>query len=153
SKVPLKGIIFSRIAVTAQLAVGAAIVWLLVGISVGILSALRPHTVGDRTAMGLAVLAISMPVFFLGPLALYIFWFKLGWLPGTGYYALGQYGFGTWLSHLILPRGVVVSLALAVWCGARRVRGLLPPPVTLQPDGDDDGGLHPHRPRQGLDRE
>src|SRR5436305_4832176 len=65
SKVPLKGIIFSRIAVTAQLAIGAAIVWLIVGISVGILSALRPHTVADRSAMGLAVLAISYAVFCL----------------------------------------------------------------------------------------
>ena len=53
SKVPLKGIIFSRIAVTAQLALGAAIVWLVVGISIGILSALRPRSLEDRTAMGL----------------------------------------------------------------------------------------------------
>ena len=118
SKVPLKGIIFSRIAVTAQLAIGAAIVWLLVGISVGILSALRPHTVADRSAMGIAVLAISMPVFFLGPLALYIFWFKLGWLPGTGYYALGRYGFGTWFSHWILPWVVLAPRASprSAWC-------------------------------------
>jgi peptide/nickel transport system permease protein len=120
SKVPLKGIIFSRIAVTAQLAIGAAIVWLLVGISVGILSALRPHTVGDRTAMGLAVLAISMPVFFLGPLALYIFWFKLGWLPGTGYYSLGQYGFGTWFSHWILPWIVLAVLYAAFYARLSR---------------------------------
>src|SRR3954449_3752143 len=120
SKVPLKGIIFSRIAVTAQLAIGAAIVWLIVGISVGILSALRPHTLGDRSAMGLAVLAISMPVFFLGPLALYIFWFKLGWLPGTGYYALGQYGFGTWFSHWILPWVVLAVLYAAFYARLSR---------------------------------
>ena len=120
SKVPLKGIIFSRIAVTAQLAIGAAIVWLLVGISVGILAALRPHTVADRSAMGIAVLAISMPVFFLGPLALYIFWFKLGWLPGTGYYALGQYGFGTWFSHWILPWVVLAVLYAAFYARLSR---------------------------------
>ena len=120
SKVPLKGIIFSRIAVTAQLAVGAAIVWLLVGISVGILSALRPHTVGDRTAMGLAVLAISMPVFFLGPLALYIFWFKLHWLPGTGYYPLARYGLGPWFSHWILPWCVLAVLYAAFYARLTR---------------------------------
>ena len=143
SKVPLKGIIFSRIAVTAQLAVGAAIVWLIVGISVGILAALRPHTVADRSAMGLAVLAISMPVFFLGPLALYIFWFKLGWLPGTGYYALGQYGFGTWFSHWILPWVVLAVLYAAFY--ARLSRANLMETMS--------GGLHPHRAGQGLDRE
>jgi peptide/nickel transport system permease protein len=109
SKVPLKGIIFSRIAV-----------WLLVGISVGILSALRPHTVADRTAMGVAVLGIAMPVFVLGPMALYVFWFKLGWLPGTGYYSLGQYGFGPWFSHWILPWVVLAVLYAAFYARLSR---------------------------------
>jgi peptide/nickel transport system permease protein len=120
NKVPLKDIIFSRVAVTAQLAVGAAVVWLLVGIPIGILAALRPHTVGDRTAMGVAIVAISMPVFFLGPLALYLFWFKLGWLPGTGYYSLGQYGFGQWFSHWILPWCVLAVLYAAFYARLSR---------------------------------
>ena len=120
NKVPLKGIIFSRIAVTAQLAVGAAIVWLVIGLSIGILAALRPHTVGDRTAMGFAVLAISMPVFFLGPLALYIFWFKLHWLPGTGYYPLSHYGFGAWFGHWILPWVVLAVLYAAFYARLTR---------------------------------
>jgi peptide/nickel transport system permease protein len=120
TKVPLKGIVFSRIAVTAQLAIGAAIVWLVTGISIGILSALRPHTLGDRTAMGLAVLGISMPVFFLGPLALYIFWLKLHWLPGTGYYSLSQYGFGPWFSHWILPWCVLAVLYAAFYARLSR---------------------------------
>ena len=114
TKVPLKETIFSRIAVTAQLALGAAFVWIVIGLSIGILAALRPRTLGDRTAMGLAVLAISMPVFFLGPLALYIFWFKLEWLPGTGYYPLGEYGFGEWFGHWILP-WVVLSVLYAAF--------------------------------------
>jgi len=114
TKVPLRETIFSRIAVTAQLALGAAFVWIVIGLSIGILAALRPHTVGDRTAMGLAVLGISMPVFFLGPLALYIFWFRLEWLPGTGYYPLGEYGFGEWFGHWILP-WVVLSVLYAAF--------------------------------------
>jgi peptide/nickel transport system permease protein len=120
SKVPLKGVIFSRIAVTAQLALGAAIIWLVVGISIGILSALRPRSLEDRTAMGLAVLGISMPVFFLGPIALYIFWFKLHWLPGTGYYPLGQYGLGTWFSHWIMPWAVLAVLYAAFYARLSR---------------------------------
>ncbi len=120
SKVPLKGIIFSRIAVTAQLALGAAIIWLVVGISIGILAALRPRSLEDRTAMGLAVLGISMPVFFLGPIALYIFWFKLHWLPGTGYYPLGQYGLGTWFSHWIMPWAVLAVLYAAFYARLSR---------------------------------
>jgi peptide/nickel transport system permease protein len=120
TKVPLKDIVFSRIWVTAQLAVGAAVVWLTVGLSIGILAALRPHTVADRSAMGLAIVAISMPVFFLGPLALYIFWFKLRWLPGTGYYPLGQYGFGTWFGHWILPWCVLAVLYAAFYARLSR---------------------------------
>jgi len=119
-KIPLKGIIFSRVAVTAQLALGAAIVWLVSGISIGILAALRPHTFADRTAMGLAILAISMPVFFLGPLALYIFWFKLHWLPGTGYYPLARYGLGPWFSHWILPWCVLAVLYAAFYARLTR---------------------------------
>jgi peptide/nickel transport system permease protein len=120
TKVPLKDVIFSRIAVTAQLAIGAAIVWLVMGLSIGILAALRPHSAGDRTAMGFAILGISMPVFFLGPLALYIFWFKLKWLPGTGYYPIGQYGVGTWFSHWILPWVVLAVLYAAFYARLTR---------------------------------
>jgi peptide/nickel transport system permease protein len=120
TKFPLKDIIFSRIAVTGQLAIGAAIVWIVVGLSIGILAALRPHTVADRTAMGLAILAISMPVFFLGPLALYLFWFKLGWLPGTGYYPLSHYGFGPWFAHWILPWVVLAVLYAAFYARLTR---------------------------------
>jgi len=120
SKVPLKGIVFERIVVTAQLAIGAAIVWLLVGIPIGILSALRPRSIGDRTAMSAAVIGISMPVFFLGPIALYIFWFKLHWLPGTGYYPLGQYGLGSWFSHWIMPWCVLAVLYAAFYARLAR---------------------------------
>ncbi len=120
TKVPLKDIIFSRIAVTAQLALGAALVWIVIGLSIGILAALRPHTLADRSAMGLAVVAIAIPVFVLGPLALYIFWFKLGWLPGTGYYSLGKYGFGPWFGHWILPWVVLAVLYAAFYARLTR---------------------------------
>ncbi len=116
----LKDIIFGRLLITMQLALGGAIVWLAVGIPIGILSALRPRSLMDRVAMGLAILGISMPVFFLGPLALYLFWFKLGWLPGTGYYPLGQYGFGQWFSHWILPWSVIAVLYAAYYARMSR---------------------------------
>jgi peptide/nickel transport system permease protein len=116
----LKDIIFGRLLITMQLALGGAIVWLAVGIPIGILSALRPRSLMDRVAMGLAILGISMPVFFLGPLALYLFWFKLGWLPGTGYYPLGQYGFGQWFSHWILPWCVIAVLYAAYYARMSR---------------------------------
>lgn len=120
SREALKNTVFNRMFVTMQLSLGAAVVWLLIGIPIGILSALRPHSILDRTTMGLAILGISMPVFFLGPLALYVFWFKLGWLPGTGYYPIGQYGVGPWFSHFVLPWVVLAVLYAAFYARLSR---------------------------------
>ena len=119
----LKPIIFNRLLVTLQLALGSAILWLLVGIPIGILSALRPRSLFDRAAMGFALFGVSTPVFFLGPVLLYVFWFKLGWLPGSGFYPIGQYGFTEWFMHMILPWSVL-ALAFAAFY-ARMTRGNL----------------------------
>ena len=119
----LKPIIFDRLLITLQLAIGAAILWLLVGIPIGILSALRPRSIFDRFAMGFALFGVSTPVFFLGPVMLYIFWFQLGWLPGTGFYPITQYGFWEWFSHMIMPWSVL-ALAFAAFY-ARMTRGNL----------------------------
>lgn len=119
----LKPIILDRLFITVQLALGAAIMWLLIGIPVGILSALKPRSIFDRIAMGLALFGVSAPVFFLGPVALYLFWFKLGWLPGSGYYPIGQYGLRTWFAHMIMP-WTILALAFAAFY-ARMSRGNL----------------------------
>ena len=54
----LKPIVFSRLLVTMQLALGAAVVWLVIGIPIGILSALRPRSLFDRLAMGFALFGV-----------------------------------------------------------------------------------------------
>jgi peptide/nickel transport system permease protein len=117
---PLKPIIFGRLLVTLQLALGAAVVWLLVGIPIGILSALKPRSVFDRLAMGFALFGVSAPVFFLGPLFLYLFWFKFGILPGSGYYAIGVYGIGPWFSHFLMPWIVLALLYAAFYARMTR---------------------------------
>src|SRR6266540_2638299 len=128
----LKPIIFSRMLVTIQLALGAAVVWLLIGIPIGILSALKPRSVFDRLAMGFALFGVSAPVFFIGPLFLYIFWFKLGVAPGSGYYAIGQYGLGTWFSHFIMPWIVLALLYAAFYARTARAKGLSERTVVLK---------------------
>jgi peptide/nickel transport system permease protein len=50
-----------------------------------VLSALKPRSMGDRLAMGFALFGVSAPVFWLGQMFLYIFWFKLGWAAGSGW--------------------------------------------------------------------
>jgi len=119
----LKPIIFGRLWITMQLAFGAALFWLLLGIPMGVLSAVRPRGVFNRVAMALALVGVSVPVFFLGPLFLYLFWFKWGIAPGSGYYSMGQYGFATWLSHMIMPWIVLALLYAAFY--ARMTRASL----------------------------
>jgi peptide/nickel transport system permease protein len=110
----LKPVIFEKLLVTLQLAIGGAVLWLLIGIPIGVLSALRPRSFFDRLAMGFALFGVSAPVFFIGPLALFIFWYKLHLLPGTGFYSIGQYGLGEWFLHMILPWSVL-ALAYAAF--------------------------------------
>lgn len=117
----LKPIILSRLLVTIQLALGAAVVWVLLGIPIGILSALKPRSIFDRLAMGFALVGVSAPVFFLGPLFLYLFWFKLGLGGlGSGYYSIGQYGLGTWFTHFIGPWTVLALLYAAFYARMTR---------------------------------
>lgn len=110
----LKPVVFDRLLVTAQLALGAAVLWLIIGIPIGILSALRPRSFFDRLSMGFALFGVSAPVFFIGPLALYVFWFKLNWLPGSGYASITQDGPKEWILHFIMPWSVL-ALAFAAF--------------------------------------
>lgn len=82
--VAVKEEIYSRIPVTATLALGAAVVWLALGLPIGIVSAIKPRSIFDRAGMIFALIGVSAPVFWLGLLSLYIFWYKLQWLPGSG---------------------------------------------------------------------
>jgi peptide/nickel transport system permease protein len=116
----LKPIIFSRMWVTIQLALGAAVVWLLLGIPIGILSALRPRSLFDRLAMGFALIGVSAPVFFLGPVFLYVFWFKLRLAPSSGYQSIGQYGPLAWFQHFIMPWVVLALLYAAFYARMTR---------------------------------
>jgi peptide/nickel transport system permease protein len=87
---------------TLLLIAGAAVIWLVSGVTIGVLSAVKRRSVVDRGAMGFALFGISTPVFWLGLMALYIFWRKLHWTGGTGYVPIGE-SFTGWFSHMILP--------------------------------------------------
>lgn len=122
SRSPVRTELLRRALITIQLAAGAAVVWLLLGIPIGIVSALKRRTVVDRAAMGFALFGISAPVFWLGLLALYIFWERLGVAPGSGYVAFGESP-TQWFQHLVMP-WIVLSLLYAAFY-ARMVRGNL----------------------------
>jgi len=87
---------------TFSLAVGAAILWMVVAVAIGLFSAMRAGRFADRFLTILALIGISMPVFWIGALMNHYLGFKLGWFPNGGYVELTKDPFG-WLSHLILP--------------------------------------------------
>jgi peptide/nickel transport system permease protein len=82
--IPVKDEIFRRLPVTAVLAVGAAVLWMLCGIPIGIISAVKRRSIADRAGMLFALFGVSAPVFWLGYVFLYVFWFKLHWAPSSG---------------------------------------------------------------------
>ncbi len=109
-----------RLVRTLELAIGALVIWLILGIAVGALSALKRRTFADRAAMGFALVGISAPVFFLALIGLYLFWFKLGIAPGTGYVGFREDPLG-FFKQMAMPWIVLALLFAAVY--ARVFRG------------------------------
>jgi peptide/nickel transport system permease protein len=120
--VSVKSEIETRAPRTLFLIMGAATLWLTFGVAIGVLSAVRRRTVVDRAAMGFALFGISAPVFWLGLMALFIFWKKLHLTGGSGYVPLSS-GIGSWASHLVLPWVVLALLYMAIY--ARMTRNSL----------------------------
>jgi peptide/nickel transport system permease protein len=117
----VRSLLAGRVVVTVVLGAGAALLWLAMGITIGVISAVRQRSVWDRLSLGFAIFFISAPVFWLGLVLLYVFWYKLGIAAGTGYFPPGQYGVLTWLNHMILP-WLTLALLYAGWY-ARMTRG------------------------------
>jgi peptide/nickel transport system permease protein len=115
----VKSLVFARAPRTLLLIAGAAILWLIGGVSIGVLSAVKRRTLVDRFAMGFALFGISTPVFWLGLMSLYIFWSKLGWTAGTGYVSPVD-DFGSFISHMILPWVVLALLYAAFYARMTR---------------------------------
>ena len=86
---------------TIYLNIGSTIISFVLSILIGIRSATHRGGVFDRTFQILTLVGISVPVFFIGLIAIYFFAFKLQWFPANG--MPGENTFGQWLSYLTLP--------------------------------------------------
>jgi peptide/nickel transport system permease protein len=115
--ISVKEQVFDRLPATISLAFGAAIVWLTVGITVGIISAVRSRSLIDRVSMGTALVAISAPVYWLGLLSLYLFANDIGRFhvfDGAGSYVPFSDNPAKWFSSLLLP-WLVLAAAFAAF--------------------------------------
>jgi len=110
--------IFGRMPATISLALGGAVVWLLIGIPIGVLAAVRHNTWVDKAAMGAALVAISAPVYWLGLVSIYLFSKDIGQFPifdASGNYADIWVNPGQWLNSLILPWLVLAASFAAIY--------------------------------------
>ena len=82
----------------------------LIGVPLGVLAAWKANSWIDRTAMVFAVLAFSVPSFYLAYNLIFLFAVNLDWLPAIGYQPLSE-GIGTWARSMVLP---VVSIGLII---------------------------------------
>ncbi len=120
------GLIKDRLPATLSLTAGAAVVWLLAGIPVGIISAIKRGSVLDRVSMGVALVFVSMPVFWLGLVLLYLFANDIGRftiLPGANTYVGLTTSPVHWFTSLILPWIVLAATSAAIY--SRLLRGSL----------------------------
>ncbi len=103
SRTPVWPELLDRMPVTFSLALGAAVIWLISGVAVGVVSALRRGTIFDRTAMGIALAGVSLPIFFTGLMTLAIFSYQLDLTAPGGSYTPIEENPLTWAYNLLLP--------------------------------------------------
>jgi peptide/nickel transport system permease protein len=118
--------IFQRLPATISLAIGAAVLWLTIGIIVGTISAVRPRSIIDRLAMGGALVAISAPVYWLALVALYLFADDIGrfkLFPGAGSYVPFSEDPSAWFTSFIMPWCVLAAAFAAFY--ARLLRSTM----------------------------
>jgi peptide/nickel transport system permease protein len=108
---------------TLALAIGAAILWMAVGVALGVWSARRAGGTRDFMVNVLALIGISVPVFWLGALVNYYLGYKLGLFPNGGYVPIDEGGLWEWAYHLFMPWAVLSILFIGVY--SRVLRGTI----------------------------
>jgi peptide/nickel transport system permease protein len=120
----VRTLIGERLPATLSLAVGAAVLWIVGGLGVGIISGLRPGSWLDRSAMGTALVLVSAPEFWLGLVVLLVFAKDIGVVrifPGAGSYVGLTSNPWNWFTSMLLPWFVLAAGSAAIF--ARLMRG------------------------------
>jgi peptide/nickel transport system permease protein len=108
---PVRFVVGQDLPVTGSLILGGAVFWLAVSLPVGILSALRPRSLGDRLGMIFVLVGVSAHPVWIGYILSWLFGFRLGWMPIAGYCSflpshdltVACSGPPEWAYHLLLP--------------------------------------------------
>ena len=133
TKTPVANEIWPYLAATFELALFAIIIAVVIGVNAGIISAWFQNSWFDYIAMILALIGVSMPIFWLGLMEQWVFGIKLAWLPTTGReevrdpvtcnneFIYNRYNnsrrfdqLGTVIQHLVLPGIALATIPMAI---------------------------------------
>jgi peptide/nickel transport system permease protein len=119
------GLLGHWVPIDISLAVGAAVIWLAIGLSIGILAARRPRSVWDRSATVFVLTGLSTPTFILGLLLLYVFFYILTtngivFFPGAGTWTPFHVNPLQWAQDLILPWMTLALITAATYARLSR---------------------------------
>ncbi|MFL1461747.1 ABC transporter permease [Roseococcus sp. DSY-14] len=112
---PVLHVIGAHLPATLQLMVTATLLAILLGVGIGTLGAVRRHSAFDTLATVGAMVALSIPTFWFGLMAIYLFSVWLGWLPSGNRSTPGDGSWPDLLRHLILPALVLALVETAIW--------------------------------------
>ena len=112
-------LIKDRLPATLSIAVGASVLWLLVGMASGIISALRRGTWIDKGSQAFALAGASLQIYFVGLVLQFIFVDKLGWLQSPGYISPFE-DVTDWLNGMLLPWMTLAFLLSAIYARLTR---------------------------------
>ncbi|ERK17847.1 Oligopeptide transport system permease protein OppB [Pantoea sp. AS-PWVM4] len=112
---PVLSIIFSHLPATLLLMCTSMVFSIAIGVWIGIQSAIKRDSLFDRFATMGAMVALSIPTFWFGLVAIYFFALKLQWLPAGNMYTVGDGSLLDVLRHLVLPVLVLTFVDVAIW--------------------------------------
>ena len=112
---PVLGIIGGHLFATLLLMGTSTIISIAIGTWIGIKGATKRYSIFDYTATIGAMVALSIPTFWFGLVAIYVFALKLKWLPAGNMYTIGDGSIADYATHLIMPSLVLALVNVAVW--------------------------------------
>lgn len=112
---PVLSVIAGHLPATLLLMGTSTVLSIVIGTWVGVLGAVRRYSVFDTLATVGAMVALSIPTFWFGLVAIFFFSLHLGWLPASNMYTIGDQSLGDYAIHLVLPVLVLALVNVAIW--------------------------------------
>jgi len=112
SRAPVTGEIWSRFPATLELTTVSMVMAVLVGIPLGLVAAVRRSSWLDYLATGLSLSSLSLPIFWVAIVAIWLFSLQLGWLPVSG--RAGPFWEWDGFRHILLPAATLATTSVAI---------------------------------------